>query len=148
MLDRATPGLRATARRAAKKKKEASIRTSEFAALKARVDEFSAGRRRQDEDIDRLADGSARKRRRLARYPRIDTLQESVERFAAAGDKVRAAWLLAEAEHYMRIHAQLGLAVTLMSHRLRSAWLTIRCENSMNRALYRCASCWPKRSTT
>ena len=42
---------------------------------------------------------------------RIDTLQESVERFAAAGDKVRAAWLLAEAEHYMRIaNAQLGLA--------------------------------------
>ena len=32
-------------------------------------------------------------------------------RFAAAGDKVRAAWLLAEAEHYMRIaNAQLGLA--------------------------------------
>ena len=34
-----------------------------------------------------------------------------MERFAGAGDKVRVAWLLAEAEHYIRIaNAQLGLA--------------------------------------
>jgi len=92
--------------------KEASVRTSEFAALKARVDEFSAGRRRQDEDIDRLAERISQETEALGTLPaRIDTLQESVERFAAAGDKVRAAWLLAEAEHYMRIaNAQLGLA--------------------------------------
>ena len=83
-----------------------------LAALKARVDEFSAGRRRQDEDIDRLAERISQETEALGTLPaRIDTLQESVERFAAAGDKVRAAWLLAEAEHYMRIaNAQLGLA--------------------------------------
>ena len=92
--------------------KEASVRTSELAALKARVDEFSAGRRRQDEDMDRLAERISQETEALGTLPaRIDTLQEAVDRFAGAGDKVRAAWLLAEAEHYMRIaNAQLGLA--------------------------------------
>ena len=92
--------------------KEANVRTSELAALKARVDDFSAGRRRQDEDIDRLAERISQETEALGTIPaRIDTLQEAVDRFAGAGDKVRAAWLLAEAEHYMRIaNAQLGLA--------------------------------------
>ncbi len=92
--------------------KEASVRTSELAALKARVDEFSAGRRRLDEDMDRLAERISQETEALGTLPaRIDTLQEAVDRFAGAGDKVRAAWLLAEAEHYMRIaNAQLGLA--------------------------------------
>lgn len=92
--------------------KEASVRNSELAALKARVDEFSAGRRRQDEDMDRLAERISQETEALGALPaRIDTLQEAVDRFAGAGDKVRAAWLLAEAEHYMRIaNAQLGLA--------------------------------------
>ncbi len=92
--------------------KEASVRTSELAALKARVDEFSAGRRRQDEDVDRLAERISQETEALGTLPaRIDTLQEAVDRFAGAGDKVRAAWLMAEAEHYMRIaNAQLGLA--------------------------------------
>jgi uroporphyrin-3 C-methyltransferase len=92
--------------------KAASVRTSEFAALQARVDEFSAGRRRLDEDMDRLAERLSQETEALGTLPaRIDTIQETVERFAGAGDKVRAAWLLAEAEHYMRIaNAQLGLA--------------------------------------
>lgn len=92
--------------------KEASIRTSEFAALQARVDEFSAGRRRLDEDMDRLAMRISEETEALGTLPaRIDTIQDTVERFVGAGDKVRAAWLLAEAEHYMRIaNAQLGLA--------------------------------------
>lgn len=93
-------------------RKEASVRNSELAAIRARVEEYSASRRRLDEDIDRLADRISQETEALGTLPaRIDTLQETVERFAGAGDKVRAAWLLAEAEHYMRIaNAQLGLA--------------------------------------
>lgn len=92
--------------------KEASIRSSELAAIKARVDELGAGRRRLDEDIDRLADRISQETEALGTLPaRIDTIEETVNRFVGAGDKVRAAWLLAEAEHYMRIaNAQLGLA--------------------------------------
>ncbi|MEZ5563057.1 MAG: uroporphyrinogen-III C-methyltransferase [Gammaproteobacteria bacterium] len=93
-------------------RKEASVRNSELAAIRERVEEYSASRRRLDEDIDRLADRISQETEALGTLPaRIDTLQETVERFAGAGDKVRAAWLLAEAEHYMRIaNAQLGLA--------------------------------------
>ena len=62
--------------------------------------------------MDRLAERISQETEALGTLPaRIDTLQEAVDRFAGAGDKVRAAWLLAEAEHYMRIaNAQLGLA--------------------------------------
>ena len=92
--------------------KEASTRNSELAALRARVEDFSAGRRRLDEDIDRLAERISQETEALGTLPtRIDTIEGTVNRFVGAGDKVRAAWLLAEAEHYMRIaNAQLGLA--------------------------------------
>lgn len=92
--------------------KEASVRDSQIAALGARVEEFSAGRGRFDEDIDRLADRISQETEALGTLPaRIDTLEGTVKRFVGAGDQVRAAWLLAEAEHYIRIaNAQLGLA--------------------------------------
>jgi uroporphyrin-3 C-methyltransferase len=92
--------------------KEAAISNSELAALGARVGEFDTARRRLDEDLDRLAERVGQETEALGTLPaRIDTIQATVDRFVGAGDKVRAAWLLAEAEHYMRIaNAQLGLA--------------------------------------
>jgi uroporphyrin-3 C-methyltransferase len=93
-------------------REQARISNSELAALRARVDDFSAGRRRADEEIDRLAEQISQETEALGTLPaRMDTIEDTVERFVGAGDKVRAAWLLAEAEHYMRIaNAQLGLA--------------------------------------
>ncbi len=86
-------------------------RNSQLAAMGARLDEFGASRRRLDDDLDRLQDRVARETESIAALPaRLDSLEASIERFAGAGDRVRAAWLLAEAEHYMRIaNAQLGL---------------------------------------
>jgi uroporphyrin-3 C-methyltransferase len=91
---------------------DVSARGSEMAALAARVDEYSAARRRLDDDLERLQERVTRDTEVLATLPaRLDKLEENVERFAGTGDRVRAAWLLAEAEHYMRMaNAQLGLA--------------------------------------
>lgn len=91
---------------------QARISNSELALLRARVEELGAGRRRLDEDMDRLTEQINQDSEALGALPtRIDTIEDTVERFVGAGDKVRAAWLLAEAEHYMRIaNAQLGLA--------------------------------------
>jgi uroporphyrin-3 C-methyltransferase len=91
---------------------DVSARGSEMAALAARVDEYSVARRRLDDDLERLQERVTRDTEVLATLPaRLDKLEENVERFAGTGDRVRAAWLLAEAEHYMRMaNAQLGLA--------------------------------------
>jgi len=85
---------------------------SELAALNARLDDATAGRRRLDDELERLSERVARETESLGTLPaRIDEIQRNVERFVGTGDKVRASWLLAEAEHYMRIaNAQLGLA--------------------------------------
>lgn len=85
---------------------------SEVAALTARLDDATASRRRMDEELERLSERVAREAESLGTLPaRIDEIQRNVERFVGTGDKVRASWLLAEAEHYMRIaNAQLGLA--------------------------------------
>jgi uroporphyrin-3 C-methyltransferase len=93
-------------------REQASVANSELAALRARVEESSSGRQRQDEDIERLAEQISRETEALGTLPgRVNAVEDTVERFVGAGDKVRAAWLLAEAEHYMRIaNAQLGLA--------------------------------------
>jgi uroporphyrin-3 C-methyltransferase len=91
---------------------EVQSRNSELAALAARVDEMAAARRRLDSDLDRLADRMDRDTESLAALPaRVAQIEESVQRFLGASDRIRAAWLLSEAEHYMRIaNAQLGLA--------------------------------------
>ena len=62
--------------------------------------------------MDRLRDRVTRETEALSALPdRVGLLEKNIERFVGAGDKVRAAWLLAESEHYMRIaNAQLGLA--------------------------------------
>jgi uroporphyrin-3 C-methyltransferase len=88
------------------------VKGSELTALKARLDEVTAGRRLLDADMDRLRDRVARESEALGELPgRVAQLETSVERFVGPGDKVRSAWLLSEAEHYMRIaNAQLGLA--------------------------------------
>jgi len=91
---------------------DASVRNSELAALKARLDEVSTGRRLLDDDMDRLRERVARETESLGELPeRLEQLEQSMQRFVGVGDKVRSAWLLSEAEHYMRIaNAQLGLA--------------------------------------
>jgi uroporphyrin-3 C-methyltransferase len=93
-------------------REDVGARGSELAALKARVDEVAAGRRLLDDDLDRLRERVSRETEALGELPgRLDQLEQTVDRFVGVGDKVRAAWLLAEAEHYMRIaNAQLGLA--------------------------------------
>ena len=93
-------------------REDVSVKGSELAALNARIDELTTGRRRVNDDLDQLRERMARETESLSELPeRISQIEQNVERFAGAGDKVRAAWLLAEAEHYMRIaNAQLGLA--------------------------------------
>ena len=91
---------------------DVSVKSSELAALNARLDELATGRRRLNDDMDQLRERMTRETESLGQLPeRISQIEQNVERFAGAGDKVRAAWLLAETEHYMRIaNAQLGLA--------------------------------------
>lgn len=91
---------------------DANARGSELAALKARLDELSTGRRLLDEELDRLRERVAGETESLGELPRrLATIEDAVERFVGVGDKVRSAWLISEAEHYMRIaNAQLGLA--------------------------------------
>ncbi|MEQ1801081.1 MAG: uroporphyrinogen-III C-methyltransferase [Gammaproteobacteria bacterium] len=98
--------------RVAELREDAGVRGSELAALKARLDEVSTGRRLLDDDMDRLRERVTRETEALGELPgRVEQLEQTVDRFVGVGDKVRAAWLLAEAEHYMRIaNAQLGLA--------------------------------------
>jgi len=93
-------------------RQDAGVQSSELAALKARLDEVSTGRRLLDDDMDRLRERVTRETEALGELPeRVEQLEQAVERFVGVGDKVRAAWLLSEAEHYMRIaNAQLGLA--------------------------------------
>ena len=93
-------------------REDVGIKGSELAALKARLDEVSTGRRLLDDDMDRLRERVTRETASLGALPdRVGQLEQNVERFVGVGDKVRAAWLLAESEHYMRIaNAQLGLA--------------------------------------
>lgn len=87
-------------------------RDSELAALKARVDEVAGGRRVLDADLDRVRDSVVRQTEALGELPRrLDEVEQSIDRFIGVGDQMRSAWLLSEAEHYMRIaNAQLGLA--------------------------------------
>lgn len=91
---------------------DVSAKGSELAALKARLDEVSNGRRLLDDDMDRLRERVTKETEALGALPeRVGQLEQNIERFVGVGDKVRAAWLLAESEHYMRIaNAQLGLA--------------------------------------
>ena len=91
---------------------DVSAKGSELAALKARLDEVASGRRQLDDDMDRLRERVTRESEALGALPeRVGQLEQNIERFVGVGDKVRAAWLLAESEHYMRIaNAQLGLA--------------------------------------
>lgn len=98
--------------RVAELREQVATGGSELAALNARLDDVTASRRRLDEELERLTERVARETESLGVLPaRIDEIQRNVERFVGTGDKVRASWLLAEAEHYMRIaNAQLGLA--------------------------------------
>lgn len=91
---------------------EAGVRGSELAALGARVDELANSRRSLDAELDGLRSRIADQGDVVGDLPeRVGKLEHDVDRFIGVGDKVRSAWLLSEAEHYMRIaNAQLGLA--------------------------------------
>ena len=93
-------------------REDVSVKGSELAALKARLDEVSTSRRLLDDDMDRLRERVTQETESLGALPeRVGQLEQNIERFVGVGDKVRSAWLLAESEHYMRIaNAQLGLA--------------------------------------
>lgn len=101
-----------TGQRVIELREDANVRNSELAALKARLDEVSTGRRLLDDDMDRLRERVARETESLGELPeRLEQLEQTMGRFVGIGDKVRSAWLLSETEHYMRIaNAQLGLA--------------------------------------
>jgi len=87
------------------------VQGGETAELAARIDELRTARRRVEDDIGRLGAQIERESRNLAGIPvRMDQLEVQVRRLAG-GDRNRASWLLAEAEHYLRIaNVQLGLA--------------------------------------
>ena len=89
----------------------APAEATELAPLAARIDEINASRRRLEDEISRLSARLDRERREVATLPaRLDQLEGQVRRLAGT-DRTRAAWLLAEAEHYLRIaNVQLGLA--------------------------------------
>lgn len=91
---------------------EAGVSSSELAALGARVDEIANSRRILDAQLKQLQGQIADESDALGNLPdRVGKLEHDVDRFIGVGDKVRSAWLLSEAEHYMRIaNAQLGLA--------------------------------------
>ncbi len=91
---------------------DSGVRSSELAALRARVDEISNGRRTVDAELDQLRNRIAEETAALGNLPeRLDKLEQNIDRFVGVGDKMRSAWLLSEAEHYLRIaNAQLGLA--------------------------------------
>jgi uroporphyrin-3 C-methyltransferase len=93
-------------------REQLTARASATDALGARLDEISAARRRLDDDIDRLNDRLSRDTESLSTLPgRVAQIEQTMDRFVNVGDRVRSAWLLSEAEHYLRIaNAQLGLA--------------------------------------
>lgn len=93
-------------------RREFSGGSSQLDALGARLDEAAAARKRLADDLERLSERVVRETDQASTVPgRLDQLEERIERFVGMGDKVRVAWLLAEAEHYVRIaNAQLGLA--------------------------------------
>lgn len=101
-----------TGQRIVELRESLNTRSSEVAALGARLDELAGSRRRIDDDLDRLSDRLTRETGELSGLPdRVDQVEQTLQKFVGVGDKVRSAWLLAEAEHYLRIaNAQLGLA--------------------------------------
>lgn len=86
--------------------------SSQLDALRARVEEVAAGRRRLEEELARLDERVSQEAEATSTLPdQLAQLEATINRFVGVGDKVRTAWLLAEAEHYMRIATtQLGLA--------------------------------------
>lgn len=88
-----------------------SGQSGEIATLETRIDELGVSRRRVEDELARLAARLDRERREITALPaRLDQLEGQVRRLAGT-DRTRSAWLLAEAEHYLRIaNVQLGLA--------------------------------------
>ncbi|MCC5793789.1 MAG: uroporphyrinogen-III C-methyltransferase [Chromatiales bacterium] len=87
---------------------------AELDALRARLDDAGNARRRLEEQLSRLDNRTERELRALRELreipERVEQLEAQVRRLAG-GERSRSAWLLAEAEHYLRIaNVQLGLA--------------------------------------
>jgi len=85
--------------------------SAEIDALRARMDDLVNSRRRLEDDMSRLSGELRRESTELAALDqRLEALERQLRRLAG-GDRTRSAWLLAEAEHYLRIaNVQLGLA--------------------------------------
>ena len=80
--------------------------------LRDQIDNLRAVDERGDDEVESLRQDLAGQRRQLDELPlRIGRLERALDEVPGVADKARSAWLLAEAEYYMRIaNAQLSLA--------------------------------------
>lgn len=83
-----------------------------FDRLGERLDTLRDADRRLDETLGFLRDDIASQRQRLQELPdRLGRLEKALEEVPGVADEARSAWLLAEAEYYLRLaNAQLSLA--------------------------------------
>jgi uroporphyrin-3 C-methyltransferase len=84
---------------------------NEMAQIKGQSDGLAADDKKLTKDIDGLLDRIDRQGRQLEEIPlRIGRLEGALDNIPGVADKARSAWLLAEAEYFLRIgNAQLSL---------------------------------------
>jgi uroporphyrin-3 C-methyltransferase len=84
---------------------------NEMAQIKGQSDGLAADDKKLTKDIDGLLDRIDRQERQLEEIPlRIGRLEGALDNIPGVADKARSAWLLAEAEYFLRIgNAQLSL---------------------------------------
>lgn len=84
---------------------------NEMAQIKGQSDGLAADDKKLTKDFDGLLDRIDRQERQLEEIPlRIGRLEGALDNIPGVADKARSAWLLAEAEYFLRIgNAQLSL---------------------------------------
>ncbi len=87
-------------------------RVAEVERLEDKLDQLSNADSQLADDVSSLEQQLSSQRRQLDLMPaRVERLERVLEALPGVADKARSAWLLAEAEYYLRIgNAQLGLA--------------------------------------
>jgi uroporphyrin-3 C-methyltransferase len=87
-------------------------RTREMQSLVGDVESLLEAERRGADDLAVVADRLERQARQLEELPlRMGRLERALENVPGVADRARTAWLLAEAEYYLRVaNAQLSLA--------------------------------------
>lgn len=91
---------------------ELSERVAEVERLENKLDQLISADSALADDLNALEQQLASQRRQLDLMPaRVERLERVLEALPGVADKARSAWLLAEAEYFLRIgNAQLGLA--------------------------------------